>query len=85
MLQTNKSVPLLSSYRPVQTNNSLRAKSEGVAKDSYHSLGKAIDFYIEGTRLSLLRKAGLKLRMGGVDDDPRSNFVDIDTVQARTG
>lgn len=83
-LQTNKPVQLVSGYRTVQTNNSLRAKSEGVAKHSYHTLGKAMAFHIEGTPLSMIRKAALKLRMGGVGYYPRSNFVHIDTGPART-
>lgn len=84
VLQTSHPVQLISGYRTVQTNNSLRAKSEEVAKHSYHTLGKAMDFHIEGTLLTLIRKAALKLRMGGVGYYPSSNFIHIDTGPART-
>lgn len=84
LLQTSKPVQLISGYRTLHTNNMLRAESEGVAKHSYHTLGKAMDFHIEGTQLSYIRKAALKLRMGGVGYYPRSNFVHIDTGPART-
>ncbi|WP_413734461.1 DUF882 domain-containing protein [Sodalis sp. RH21] len=84
MLDTNKPVQLISGYRSRDTNNELRAHSSGVAKHSYHTLGKAMDFHIEGLQLSNIRKAALKLRMGGVGYYPSSNFVHIDTGPVRT-
>lgn len=85
MLETNKPVQLISGFRSVATNNRLRGRSahSGVAKHSYHTLGQAMDFHIEGIALSNVRKAALKLSMGGVGYYPKSNFVHIDTGPVR--
>ncbi|CAH0186091.1 hypothetical protein SRABI13_01375 [Erwinia aphidicola] len=83
MLDTRKPVQLISGYRSLATNNSLRSHSKGVAKHSYHTLGQAMDFHIEGISLSIIRKAALSLRAGGVGYYPSSNFVHIDTGPVR--
>lgn len=83
MLDTRKPVQLISGYRSLATNNSLRSHSRGVAKHSYHTLGQAMDFHIDGIALSNVRKAALALRAGGVGYYPSSNFVHIDTGPAR--
>ncbi|MFC3395821.1 YcbK family protein [Brenneria rubrifaciens] len=84
MLETNKPVQLISGYRSINTNNALRAHHTGVAKQSYHTKGQAMDFHINGVQLANLRKAALKMRAGGVGYYPRSNFVHIDTGPVRT-
>lgn len=83
MLETRKPVQLISGYRSLATNNMLRERGSGVAKHSYHTLGQAMDFHIEGLSLSNVRKAALKMRAGGVGYYPRSNFVHIDTGPVR--
>ncbi|MDU6412594.1 MAG: YcbK family protein [Yersiniaceae bacterium] len=83
LLGNNKPVQLISGYRSVATNDDLRRHSSGVAKHSYHTLGRAMDFHIEGVQLSNIRKAALKMRAGGVGYYPRSNFVHIDTGPVR--
>lgn len=83
MLETRKPVQLISGYRSLATNNSLRAHSKGVAKHSYHTLGQAMDFHIEGISLSNVRKAALSMRAGGVGYYPSSDFVHIDTGPTR--
>ncbi|KGT94196.1 hypothetical protein NG99_10115 [Erwinia typographi] len=83
MLDTRKPVQLISGYRSLATNNSLRTHSKGVAKHSYHTLGQAMDFHIEGISLSNVRKAALSMRAGGVGYYPSSNFVHIDTGPTR--
>ncbi|WP_034949709.1 YcbK family protein [Erwinia oleae] len=83
LLDTRKPVQLVSGYRSLATNNSLRSHSKGVAKHSYHTLGQAMDFHIEGIELSNVRKAALSMRAGGVGYYPKSNFVHIDTGPMR--
>ena len=80
----NKPVQLVSGYRSLATNDSLREPGSGVAKHSYHTQGKAMDFHIQGVDLAHIRKAALKMRMGGVGYYPQSDFVHIDTGPART-
>lgn len=84
LLGTRKPIQLISGYRSLDTNNEMRGRSKGVAKHSYHTLGKAMDFHIEGVQLSNIRKAATKMRAGGVGFYPRSNFVHIDTGPVRT-
>lgn len=84
MLGTSKPVQLISGYRSMATNTEMREHSRGVAKQSYHTKGQAMDFHIEGIQLSNIRKAALKMRAGGVGYYPRSNFVHIDTGPVRT-
>ncbi|WPA93244.1 YcbK family protein [Providencia zhijiangensis] len=84
MMGTNKPVQLISGYRSLETNNELRRKSSGVAKQSYHTRGQAMDFHIEGLQLSNIRKAALKMSAGGVGYYPKSNFIHIDTGPVRT-
>ncbi|MCI4236970.1 YcbK family protein [Dickeya dianthicola] len=84
MLGTTKPVQLISGYRSYSTNEDLRSHSKGVAKQSYHTLGKAMDFHIEGVQLANIRKAAMKMRAGGVGYYPQSNFVHIDTGAIRT-
>ena len=63
----------------------LRSKSSGVAKNSLHMQGKAIDFYIPGVELSKLRAIGLRMQAGGVGFYPTSGspFVHMDTGSVR--
>ncbi|MGV3344853.1 DUF882 domain-containing protein [Enterobacteriaceae bacterium LUAb1] len=83
LLGTRKSVQLISGYRSLATNNSLRSERAGIAKHSYHTRGQAMDFHIEGIPLSNIRKAALKMKAGGVGYYPSSNFVHIDTGPVR--
>lgn len=78
-------IQIISSYRSPETNSLLRSRSRGVAKFSQHMLGKAIDFFIPGVKLSDLRVAGLRLQRGGVGFYPTSGspFVHMDTGSIR--
>lgn len=84
LLGNQKPIQLVSGYRSPLTNRELRARSRGVAKQSYHTKGQAMDFHIEGVALANIRKAALKMRAGGVGYYPRSNFVHIDTGPVRS-
>lgn len=83
LLQTRKPVQLISGYRSQHTNAELRSHSRGVAKQSYHTKGQAMDFRIEGISLSNVRKAAMSMHTGGVGYYPRSNFVHIDIGPVR--
>lgn len=78
-------INVVSSYRSPATNNMLRKRSSGVAKNSQHTLGKAMDFYIPGVNLAKLRATGLRKEVGGVGYYPRSGspFVHMDTGRVR--
>lgn len=78
-------IHIVSAYRSPATNNMLRSKSRGVAKNSRHTHGQAIDFYIPGVRLSRLRQIAMKKQVGGVGYYPTSNspFMHLDTGNVR--
>lgn len=80
---TKKPVEILSGYRSVQTNEQLRKHSKGVAKHSYHTLARAIDFNIKDRYLKDTLKVARKLEVGGVGYYPRSGFIHVDTGPVR--
>ena len=75
---------IISGYRSSKTNAMLRAQTSGVAKFSYHMLGRAIDIRLPGCDTRQLRQACLNLKRGGVGYYPRSDFVHLDTGSFRT-
>lgn len=80
----NSEILVLSGYRTARTNAALRRHHRGVASNSYHMQGKAVDFYIEGVPLAKIKNAAESLNNGGVGYYPRSNFVHVDTGPVRT-
>ena len=74
---------IISGYRSPKTNALLRKKGRGVAKNSLHMSGKAVDISVPGYRLSVLRRAAIELRGGGVGYYPRSKFVHVDSGAVR--
>ncbi|MDX8477914.1 DUF882 domain-containing protein [Mesorhizobium sp. VK24D] len=78
-------IQVVCGYRSPSTNAMLRSRSRGVAKESQHMLGKAMDFYIPGVPLKKLRNIGLKMQGGGVGYYPRSGspFVHMDVGNVR--
>ncbi|WLR94787.1 DUF882 domain-containing protein [Shinella zoogloeoides] len=78
-------INVVSAYRSPATNGMLRSRSKGVAKKSQHMLGKAMDFYIPGVKLSTLRATAMKFQVGGVGYYPTSGspFVHLDVGSVR--
>ena len=78
-------INVLSAYRSPATNSMLRKKTSGVAKNSQHIQGKAMDFYIPGVPLAKLRATAMKMQRGGVGYYPTSGspFVHLDVASVR--
>lgn len=74
---------IISGYRSPETNSHLSNKSRGVAKNSMHLLGKAIDIRLPGHELKTLQRAAVDLRRGGVGYYPSSDFVHVDVGRVR--
>ncbi len=74
---------VISAYRSPETNEMLRSGGSGVARNSQHLLGKAIDVRLEGTDLASLRDTAIAMQRGGVGYYEASNFVHIDTGRVR--
>lgn len=82
-LESRKEVYLFSAYRTPHTNESLRKQHDGVAKQSLHMQGKALDFRIPGISNKHLNKAALACNHGGVGYYPNSGFIHLDTGRKR--
>ena len=74
---------VISGYRSPATNDMLNKQSSGVARRSYHMLGKAIDVRMSGFDTSQLHKAAISLKGGGVGYYSSSNFVHLDVGRVR--
>ena len=76
-------IEIVCGYRTPSTNESLRARTTGVAKNSLHIQAEAIDLRMPGIETLKLRKAALALRRGGVGYYPHSDFIHVDVGRVR--
>lgn len=80
---TSSPFEIISGYRSPASNKQLRNQSNGVAKNSLHMVGQAIDIRLPGYPLNRLRKAATSMKRGGVGYYPKSNFIHVDTGRVR--
>jgi uncharacterized protein YcbK (DUF882 family) len=83
-LETGQAFQIISGYRSPKTNAAMHERSSGVASNSQHMYGKAVDVRIQGVELARLHRAALAQKAGGVGLYPVSNWVHIDTARVRT-
>jgi uncharacterized protein YcbK (DUF882 family) len=76
-------IDIVCGYRTSSTNESLRAHTTGVAKNSLHIQAEAIDLRMPGIDTLDLRKAALALGRGGVGYYPHSDFIHVDLGRVR--
>jgi uncharacterized protein YcbK (DUF882 family) len=78
-------IHVVSAYRSPGTNAMLARRSRGVAKNSQHMSGRAMDFNLPDVSMSTVRDIGLRLQNGGVGYYPRANnpWVHLDTGGVR--
>lgn len=81
---SQRTFEVISGYRSPATNATLRSRSSGVAKRSYHMQGKAIDIRLPGCDLKRLHTAALSLKAGGVGYYPDSGFIHVDVGPRRS-
>jgi uncharacterized protein YcbK (DUF882 family) len=73
---------LISGYRSPEYNRLLRARSSGVAKQSYHLKGMAADIRIKEIGLDKIREEAISLAQGGVG--AYDDFIHVDIGPFRT-
>jgi uncharacterized protein YcbK (DUF882 family) len=84
LLNADEPYMLLSGYRSPKTNNMLRSRSGGVAKNSLHLRGQAADLRLSSRSVNQMAKAAAVCRGGGVGRYSGSNFVHMDCGTVRT-
>ena len=74
-------VEILSGYRTHKTNEMLRRNSAAVAKNSFHKIGRAIDFRLPNVEPSTVKASANAHAFGGLGI--YKNFIHIDTGPER--
>lgn len=74
---------IISGYRSPSTNSYLRKCCSGVARNSLHMFGKAVDITLPNCKLSSLRHVAVEMRAGGVGYYPARNFIHVDVGRVR--
>lgn len=82
-LESRVPFQVISGYRSPKSNAMLREHSNGVAKKSMHTEGRAIDIRLKDAELIHVRNAALAMNSGGVGYYPQSQFVHVDTGRVR--
>lgn len=82
MLETSEPLGIVSGYRSQATNAMLRRKNRGVAKDSYHTKGMAIDFQMRTRGARGIAKVARSLGAGGVGS--YRTFAHVDSGPVRS-
>lgn len=81
---SDEPLEVLSGYRSPRTNSMLRHASTGVARNSLHMYGQAMDIRLPGYRTAKLRDVARRMKAGGVGYYPKSDFVHVDTGKVRS-
>lgn len=81
----HKRINIHSGFRSAKTNRDLRRYSTGVAKNSYHIKGEAVDISVNGLRISKLKDIIKGIHHnGGIGYYPNSGFIHIDVGNKRS-
>lgn len=84
LLDTTEPFQVVSGYRSAQTNAELRERRRGVAQNSYHIRGMAVDLTLDTRSVGQIYAAAERLGAGGVGKYTRSQFVHVDSGPVRT-
>jgi uncharacterized protein YcbK (DUF882 family) len=83
-LEASQPFEIYSAYRSPATNAMLRREGWGVARNSLHMQGMAVDINLPGWEARHIGNCALSLQRGGVGFYRRSNFVHLDVGEVRT-
>ena len=84
LLDAEEPIGIVSGYRTPRTNAMLRRNSRGVARNSYHIRGMAVDLTMKSRSVRRISQAALSLNAGGVGVYSRSDFVHVDSGPVRS-
>lgn len=79
----DREIDIVCGYRSSWSNEFLRARTTGVAKNSLHLQAEAIDLRMPGVNTSQLGAVALSLHGGGVGYYPHSDFIHVDVGRVR--
>jgi uncharacterized protein YcbK (DUF882 family) len=82
-LETDEPFEIYSGYRTPETNALLRREGWGVARNSLHMQGMAVDIGLPGCESRDIANCALDLQRGGVGFYGRANFVHLDVGEVR--
>lgn len=80
-LNRDEKVYIISGYRSPLYNDYLRSNGSGVARNSLHLYGQAIDFYLPSVEIGRLYEVAKSFKAGGVGR--YNEFVHIDVGKVR--
>ena len=83
VLRSSAPYLVIGGYRSPETNEMLRETTEGVAANSLHLVGQAIDMRVPGRSLTAVHRAALGMQAGGVGYYPNSDFIHVDVGRVR--
>jgi uncharacterized protein YcbK (DUF882 family) len=83
VLGAKKPYHVISGYRSPATNEKLRRESGGIAVNSLHMVGRAIDVRLADVPTAEVRDAALAMARGGVGYYAHLDFVHVDTGRVR--
>ena len=83
LLDCTEPFEIVSGYRSRKTNAMLRRRSRGVARNSYHTKGMAVDLAMKTRSVRQIAGAALSLKAGGVGRYSRAKFTHLDSGPLR--
>jgi uncharacterized protein YcbK (DUF882 family) len=82
-LRSTQPIQVVCGYRSPETNEMLHETTEGVAANSLHMYGEAVDLRVVDRPLRYVHRVAVSLKAGGVGYYPHSNFVHVDVGPIR--
>lgn len=82
-LRSSQPIQVVCGYRSPETNEMLHETTEGVAANSLHMYGEAVDLRVIDRPLRYVHRVAVGLKAGGVGYYPHSNFVHVDVGPVR--
>lgn len=83
LMHAKSPIHVISGFRSPKTNAMLRGRSGGVARNSFHMRGMAMDIRVPGFDTRAVHYLAKRLQVGGVGYYPDSNFVHMDVGPVR--